>query len=85
MRHDEAHRSHEMRGCAEQNFALGERFCHQPEFQLLEVTQAPVYELAAAGARGAPEIPLLDQRDTKSAAGRIPGNAHPVDAAADDE
>ena len=45
--HHEPQWRDQVRRDVEQHFALGERFRHQPEFVLLQITQAAVYQLAA--------------------------------------
>ncbi len=72
-----------MRCGAQQNFPFAQCGADQAELPLLEIAQAAMNEFRRRrrGARG--EIALLDQDDTKPAAGGVAGDAGAVDTAAD--
>src|SRR5579863_1552555 len=78
-------RRDQMRSQLEHRGPLAQRLTHQMKFQLLQITQAAVYELRvlAAGPRG--EMPLLNQPNLDAAQRQIAGNARAVDAAADNQ
>ena len=75
---------HNVRRGAQQHFALTERFTHQPEFVLFEVTQPAVDQLAAGGRGVLREIVLFAQQHFEAATGCVAGYAGAVDAAAYD-
>ena len=67
----EAHRSHDVRRYFPQHLALDERLTHQPEIEVLEVTQTTVDELGRARGGTGGEIAHLAQEYRKAAAGGI--------------
>lgn len=81
----EAQRPDDVRRHRPEDFALHQRFAHQAEFVMLEITQAAMDQLGGArrGARG--EIVHLRQRHRIAAPNSIARNAAAVDAATDDE
>jgi hypothetical protein len=85
IRHDEAERAHQMRRDAQKDLALGERFAHEAELVMLEITQPAMDELGGGRGRAAGEIVALGERDGEAAAGGVARDPGAVDAAADDE
>ena len=72
-------------GCGrEQDFALDQRFAHQPEFIVFEIAQAAMDELGRGRGGRAGEIALLGQQDLEPAPGGVARDAAAIDAAADD-
>ena len=65
--------------------ALGKRLPHEPEPELLEVSQAAVDELGAPGAGTDGEVVLLDEGGTQPARDGVEQSAGPRDATAHDE
>ena len=85
VRQHEAQRPDDVRGGRDEDLALAQRLAHEPEVVVLEVAQAAVDELGAAGRGVGREVVLLAQQHREPAAGGIAGDARAVDAAADDE
>ena len=56
MRHDEPHRMHDMRRVAQQDFAFGKRFGNEAKFELFEITQPAVDQLAARRTGGRAKV-----------------------------
>ena len=83
---EESDRLDEVRGEAlEQKSALDERLPHEPEVQLLQVTDAAVHELGRPARGAAAPVAGLHEPDAQAAGDRIHGAAGSDDAAADDE
>ena len=61
-RQHEPHRANDVRRDAQHHLALGERFAHQPEPGMFEITQPAVNELAGSRRRARGEVVLLDQQ-----------------------
>ncbi len=61
MRQDEAQRPDDMRRRPEQHLPLDQRFAHQAEFIIFEITQAAVNQLSRTRARPLRQIVLLAQ------------------------
>ena len=74
-----------MRRDVEQDFTFRHGFAHQAEFEILQITQAAVDQLAAGRGRGARQIALFTQGDAQTPPGGVSGHAGAVDAAADDQ
>src|SRR4029079_1030452 len=85
MREHDRERLDDVGRGGEQYLALAQRLGHEPEFEVFEVTQAPVDQLRAPRRRVRRKIVLLRQTDRHSPARGIAGNAHTVDSAANDE
>ncbi|PMQ07677.1 hypothetical protein JaAD80_27920 [Janthinobacterium sp. AD80] len=85
VRHDEAHRPHDVRRGAQQHFAFLQRLAHQLEFIVLEVAQAAVYQLGGGGRGVLRQVVLFAQHHAQAAAGRVARDAGAIDAAADDQ
>jgi hypothetical protein len=72
QRVQERHRPHQVRREAvQQQAAFLERFAHQPEVTLLQVTQPAVDELAGPARRACRPVPRLDECDRKAAGRRV--------------
>ena len=84
MRHHKAHGLDDVRSRGHQHFPFQQRFAHQSEMKILEITQTTMDELGAGGGRVRGEVMLLAQRDLEAAPRRIAGDTGAVDAAADD-
>ncbi len=82
MRQQKAQRPDDVRGQAQQHFALGQCLADQRELVLLQIAQPTMDQLGAGatGMRG--KIVLLAETHRQTAPGRIAGDADPVDAAA---
>ena len=85
MRKHERERLDDVRCGLEQHLALAQRFGHEPEFEVLEVTQSAVDELRAPRRRVRGEIVLFGQKNRHSPARGIAGNARAIDSTANDE
>ena len=84
QRVEERHRPDQVRRQpGQQQAALLEGFLDQREVEHLQVAQAPVHELAAAAARAAGQVALLDQAGAQPAGHGVQGHAGTGDAAAD--
>ena len=84
IRHDEREIVHQVRRILQQQAALLERFHHQADVSLLEVSHAAVRQLGAAARCPFAEIALLEQQHVVAAAGRVNGHADAGRAATDD-
>ena len=85
-REQERHRPDQVRSQPlKQQRSLPERLAHEPDIELLEITQAAVDELARAGRGTRAEVPGLDQPDRQAAADGVERDARPDNAAADHE
>ena len=73
-----------MRRDAKQDFAFNQRFAHQAEFVVFQITQATMDQLGGIGRCAATEITLLKQHHGKPAARSITRNARAIDAATND-
>jgi hypothetical protein len=69
----------------EQDLALGQRLANEPEFVVLEISQAAMNELARCRGRRAGKVVLLDEQDAQAAASGVTRNASAIDTAANDE
>src|SRR6185437_7729741 len=85
VRQDKAQRPDDVRRNVQQSFTLGQRFTHEAEFQVLEISKATVDQLGAGRGGEAREIALLDQQSSQAAPGGFTADASPVDAAAHDK
>ena len=86
QRHEDRHRPHQMRRePGREQAAFAQRLVHQPEFELLEVAQAAVDELARSARRAGGQIARLDERHRQPARGGVQRRTHAGDAATDDQ
>jgi hypothetical protein len=69
----------------QQGFAFFQRLAHQAELEIFKIAQPAVEQLCRGRGRRLRQIAHFRQRDRQAAAGRVAGDAAPVDAAADDE
>ena len=82
-RQQKAHRPDHMRGHAQQHFAFAERFAHQPECVLLQITQTAMDQLAGRRRGAGAEVVALDKQHAQTAARGVAGQAGSIDAATD--
>src|SRR3990172_11645356 len=70
---------------AQEDFALAQRFAHEPEMRAFEIAQTAVDEFAGtAGCAAAERLPLQQQRRVSRGRGGL-GHADAMNAAADDD
>ena len=82
-RQHEAQGPDDVRGHAQQHFALVQRLAHQLEGAMFEIAQAAMDQLGGGRGGSGGEIVLLDQEHAQAPAGGVAGDAGPIDAAAD--
>ena len=78
-------RVHQVWRDLEQDGAFGQRFVHQVDVALLQVTNAAVDHPAGTAAGAPADGVLVDQRDREAAEHGVAGDAGADDAAAEDE
>src|SRR5271168_4504355 len=81
MRQNEAYRSHDMRRCVQPHFALDQGLADQTKFQIFEIAQAAMEQLAGARRRSLRKIVPLAEKRRKAATDRVAGEPGAVDAA----
>ena len=74
-----------MRGEPKQALALTQRFAHEAELGMLEITQAAVYQAGRCGTRAGTDVALIEQQDAQAAQGRFTRDRGTVDAGTDDD
>ena len=82
---EQAQRLHEVRGGADEVFALAQGFADEAELAVLEVAEAAVDEAGGAGRRAGAEVVALDEEGLVAGELGFAGDAGAVDAAADDD
>ena len=84
-RHHTGKRMNEMRSDAHQSPSLPNRFAHPYNVEILQIAQTSVYNFQTVAGRPAAKIPLIDERDRKTAQCSVVGDRCTVYTAADDE
>ena len=81
----EGQRLDDVRRLTQHDLALGERFAHEAEFELLEIAQSAVDQLRAPLRRRGCKVVAVDDQHLEAATRGIARDARAVDAAADDD
>ncbi len=85
VRQHEPQRPRQVRRGSEHDFAFAQRFAHQPEVVMLEVTQAAMDQLGAGRRSVRREIVLFAEYDLQAATRCVARDAGAIDTAADDQ
>ena len=81
-RHGRAQRFGVMGRVLQHEVALAQRFIHQPEFAVLQITNAAMQHVGGAGAGAAAEVAAFHQQDVDALQRQIAEGADAIDAAA---
>ena len=84
-REQEGEHAHEMRRGLAQDLSFGQRLVDEPDFLLLQVSDAAVYEFRRLGRRARRQVTFLDESNAQSARRGIERDARAGDPPADDE